>query len=81
VKMLGSISERPVHENIVVETLPQFFTKRALKRRLDHMRRAYPELRIVSCVADYDNAALSVQNFKTVITEFRDTYYNSRKVM
>lgn len=81
VKMLGSISERPVHENIVVEALPQIFTKRALIRRLDKMRRACPELQIVSCVADFDNAALSVQNFKTVITEFCDTYYNSGKVV
>jgi len=83
VKMLGSISERPVHENVVLETLPQFFTKRALKRRLDHMRRAYPELHIVSCIADYDcdTAALSAQDLMTMIHEFSDTYYSSKKVI
>jgi len=77
VRKLGSLDELPVHDGIVIESLPKLFTIRALKKGIDRLKDAFPDIFLVDCdtEAGSESAADSTGKFKAMIEEYQKKYY------
>jgi len=80
IKIIGSIDEPPVHDSIVFEVLPKLFTGRALKKRIDRLKDAFPDTSLVDCdsAAGPEAAAGSPVSFAVMVEAYQQKYYGEK---
>lgn len=79
VRSIAGLDEPLAHEGIVIDQLPKFFTRRALKKGVDRLMGAYPDTLLVDCEFPPGSAGTcSMNEFASLVDEYQAKYFGTQ---
>lgn len=76
VRKIFSVDKPPLHESIAIESLPKLFPRRAMKRRIDRLKEAFPDIFLVDCDCR-ESDSVSGNRFAALVEEYQQKFYRA----